>query len=250
MAGRARGIQTVTLMDYEFQPANHIGFRLATCVVVPEAFPVDRLSHYGASEVRVRQFDGFKEEMYLDGVLGGAGLPPPDRTQVLFRPPPDGALYHRHENRWFDELVSHAAARDGVDAVLLPRFPSQRERYARIPGVRVAARAVDGLQVLTQSDVFIGAGGTMSREAALLGVRAYTTFTGQLPALDRMLMRDGRLHDLRGRDAESVDWSPRDRAGSEAFRASIRARGPRLRHWFADIVEEVARGRPGTPRRR
>ena len=39
LAARALGLGTITLMDYEYQPANHVGFRLASRVIVPASFP-------------------------------------------------------------------------------------------------------------------------------------------------------------------------------------------------------------------
>src|SRR4051812_4144398 len=38
LAARALGLRAVTLMDYEHQPANHLAFRFASRVIVPEAF--------------------------------------------------------------------------------------------------------------------------------------------------------------------------------------------------------------------
>ena len=48
-AAAALGIKTVTLMDYEHQPANHLAFRLASRVIVPRAFPAAELRRYGAA---------------------------------------------------------------------------------------------------------------------------------------------------------------------------------------------------------
>ena len=39
LAARGLGLRSVTLMDYEHQPANHLAFRLASTVIVPRAFP-------------------------------------------------------------------------------------------------------------------------------------------------------------------------------------------------------------------
>src|SRR5215213_4294795 len=47
-AAAALGIRSVTLMDYEHQPANHLAFRLASKVIVPSAFPSAELKKYGA----------------------------------------------------------------------------------------------------------------------------------------------------------------------------------------------------------
>jgi predicted glycosyltransferase len=64
-AAAALGIKSVTLMDYEHQPANHLAFRLASLVIVPRAFPDSALKRYGASRAKVKRYDGTKEDVYL-----------------------------------------------------------------------------------------------------------------------------------------------------------------------------------------
>ena len=41
VAARTLGVPIVTAMDFEHQPANHLAFRLATLVLLPEALPGD-----------------------------------------------------------------------------------------------------------------------------------------------------------------------------------------------------------------
>ena len=41
------------------------------------------------------------------------------------------------------------------------------------------------------ADLVIGAGGTMTREAALLGVPTFSVFAGKSPAVDRALEAQG-----------------------------------------------------------
>ena len=237
-AARALRVPSVTLMDYEYQPANHLGFRLARRVAVPTAFPEERLRTYGASQKRVRRFDGYKEELYLDRPTGAWPRAKENAALAVLRPPAEGALYHRGANEAFDSLLREAASREDVEAIVLPRLAAQRERYAAIDGLTVPEQTLDGLALLRSADVFIGAGGTMSREAAILGVRAYTMFAGELPAVDAALIEAGRLHDLRSLDASAVDWSPRPR---EADERALSERARVLRSWFADLIEETAR---------
>src|SRR5581483_5284167 len=130
VAARACRIPSVTMMDYEHQPANHLSFRLARRVVVPAVFPAGALRRFGAANGKVRRYDGFKEELYLAGfapnasILRDLGI---DDAQVVavFRTPPDGALYHHGVAGRFDELLGDAAEREGVAAVLLPRDEKQ-----------------------------------------------------------------------------------------------------------------------------
>ena len=65
LAARALSLRTVTLMDYEHQPANHLAFRLASRIIVPRAFPEAALARFGASPAKVKRYDGIKEDVYL-----------------------------------------------------------------------------------------------------------------------------------------------------------------------------------------
>src|SRR5882762_10961317 len=65
LAARALSLRSVTLMDYEHQPANHLAFRLASRVIVPRAFPESALRRYGASRGKVKRYKGTKEDVYL-----------------------------------------------------------------------------------------------------------------------------------------------------------------------------------------
>jgi predicted glycosyltransferase len=255
VAARAAGIPSVTLMDYEYQPANHLGFRLAMRVVVPSAFPQGRLRRYGVrSEARLCRFDGYKEEFYLDQLSGDAEdswaeiTPDHPSVRLLFRPPPTGAMYHREGNVGFDELLARFAARADTCVLVLARFPDQRARYGAMPGVHVADRTVDGIKALLSADGFFGAGGTMCREAALLGVPAYTLFAGSLAAVDAKLIAEGKLHDLRS-PGEEIDLQvPRRSAGPDWER--IRQRADSLRRWLSSVVEETAAAAPDGRRTR
>jgi uncharacterized protein len=227
LAARATSVPAVTMMDYEFQPANHLSFRLAKRVVVPTIFPLASLRRFGARERKVVRYEGFKEELYLgrfrpnEDVLSELGL---DRSRVIavMRPPPEGALYHRTGNARFDQLLEAAAAREDVQVVLLPRVSEDAAAYAQLPGVIVPPRPVDGRSLLAHADLMIGAGGTMNREAALLGTPTYTVFGGRLAAVDGELMRRGLLLDLR--------------QGTEPVFVKKRARDPLLAVERADHI--------------
>lgn len=225
LAARSAGLRTVTMMDYEFQPANHLSFRLAHRVVVPEAFPREALHRFGARNGKVVTYPGYKEELYLAGfepdpsVLDELAL---DRARitVVMRPPPDGALYHRDLNDRFDELLERARVRDDVQVVVLPRMREQMDRYRQLREVCVPDRPVDGRSLVGCADLVVGAGGTMNRESALLGTPTYTVFAGRLAALDRLLIETGRLIDLRA--AGSVPVLARRSAPATAVPASRR----------------------------
>jgi hypothetical protein len=213
VAARLARVPAVTMMDYEHQPANHLSFRLARRVVVPRAFPEAALRRFGASPERVVRYAGFKEQLYLAGVaadpalLASLGLDP-SRVTAVMRPPPEGALYHRQGSDRFDEVLAHVLG-EGAQVVLLPRDEAQAARYGRRAGVVVPPRALDGPALLATADLVVGGGGTMTREAALLGTPTYTVFAAELAAVDAELIRTGKLVDLRAAGVPEV----RPRAG-------------------------------------
>jgi predicted glycosyltransferase len=203
LAARAAGVPGVTMMDYEHQPANHLSFRIARRVIVPDCFPDDALRRFGAAPAKVLRYEGFKEELYLSGfepdarVLDELGLDP-SRVIAVFRPPPEGALYHPMANTHFADVLAAAREREDVQIVVLPRTPDQRVRYATGSGhVAIPDNAVDAPSLLALADVTVGGGGTMTRESAILGTPTYTVFAGRLAAVDAALVNAGRLHDLR-----------------------------------------------------
>jgi predicted glycosyltransferase len=202
VAARLAGVPAATMMDYEHQPANHLSFRLARKVIVPEVFPASALQRCGARPRKVIRYPGFKEELYLanfrphGGVLDQLDLDD-EKVIAVMRPPPDGALYHRSVNRRFDDLFQLAASRADVQTILLPRTPVQAARYGGHARVRIPHRAVDGSSLLAAADLVIGGGGTMNRESAVLGTPTYTVFAGELAAVDAELIRLGRMSDLR-----------------------------------------------------
>jgi predicted glycosyltransferase len=208
-AAAALGIKTVTLMDYEHQPANHLAFRLASRVIVPRAFPAAELRRFGASTRKVKRYDGTKEDVYLADftldaafaeTLRGLGVASED-VLVVARPPAREALYHRFENELFDELLMRLSTRHDVKVILLPRSEAQRAEYeTRKLNVIVPRAALDGANLIAAADLVISAGGTMNREAAALGVPAVSVYAGKWAAIDEELVKEGRLQRLGSRD--------------------------------------------------
>jgi predicted glycosyltransferase len=210
LAARSLGIKSVTLMDYEHQPANHLAFRLASRVIVPRSFPEEYLRRYGARAKKVRRYDGTKEDVYLADfepdprfaeTLAELGVKPDD-VLVVVRPPASDALYHRFENELFDELLNRLSSRARVKIILLARTEEQRAEYSKPSGANLILprAALDGANLVAYADMVISAGGTMNREAAALGVPAATIYAGRWAAIDEELVREGRLRRLATRE--------------------------------------------------
>jgi predicted glycosyltransferase len=205
VAARALRIPVVTAMDFEHQPANHLAFRLATRVLLPEALPRSIAKRQGATERKVRRYPGLKEALYLGDfepnphVLHELGISREDgRALVVARTPPARALYHRFGNPLFAEALRVIARQPDVRCVVLPRYPEQVQELAEmnLANCIVSAATIDSRSLMYEADLVIGAGGTMTREAALMGVPTFTLFAGPSPAVDRWLEERGELRRL------------------------------------------------------
>lgn len=222
LAALRRGIPFITVTDYEHQPANHLAFRLARRIIVPEGFDPSNLRRQGAAADRVVFFRGLKEDVTLadfepDPLFGRQleqlGIAPSSLV-VTMRPPATSSTYHRFGNDFFLEALAHFASRPGVSIVLLPRYPQQADRVRGLglANVVVVDRPLDGLNLVAWSDAVISAGGSMNREAVALGTPAYTVFAGRMAGVDDALIAKGLLTHLQGaEDLERVTLRKKER---------------------------------------
>jgi hypothetical protein len=155
----------------------------------------------GVDRDKVVSYPGFKEELYLgdsdldQAVAQDLGLRS-DAIKVLLRPPATTAHYHNPEAETILEaiLARLAESRD-VQLVYLPRTDDQRELPVRA-GVRevITPRKVyDGPSLVAAMDMVISGGGTMTREAAIMGIPSYSFFRGREGMVDEALAATGRL---------------------------------------------------------
>jgi len=208
VACRVLRIPNATMFDYEFAVIQHnVNCRLANRVLVPEAIPAERLARFGAKGDKLVHYPGLKEEYYLHGFEPDTGLP--ERLGVtagaplaVVRTPPAYALYLGGAESALLPRVLGRLADGGAQTVVLPRTPEQADAVDAlgIEGVHVPRRAVDGRSLVALADLLVSAGGTMNREAAVLGTPVWSMFEGRLGAVDELLVHQGRLRLLRNPD--------------------------------------------------
>jgi predicted glycosyltransferase len=240
------GTPVLTAADFEHQPANHLAFRLATTILLPEALRGANVGRQGAARAKVVFYPGLKEELYIGDfepdaeILGKLGI---DRSGnypvVVARTPPTRAIYHRFPNPLFNEILLRLDREPNVHLVVLTRHAEQREavnalhlRKAVIP-----AAAVDSRSLLYAADLVVGAGGTMTREAALLGVPTLSIFEGAQPAVERFLEDRSLLRVVH--DVADVGI-PERRASEPRALSDLRQRGVELSEIFVSTIEATA----------
>jgi predicted glycosyltransferase len=190
---------------------------------VPDAIPAERLARFGARPDKLVRYPGLKEEYYLHGFEPDRELPArlgvePGAPLAVVRTPPAYALYLGGAESALLPRVLERLGAQGAQTVVLPRTPEQADAVAALghPGVHVARRAVDGRSLVALADVLVSAGGTMNREAAVLGTPVWSMFEGRLGAVDELLVHEGRLRLLR--DPDDIVVTRKDPSAAPALR--------------------------------
>jgi predicted glycosyltransferase len=165
-------------------------------------------------------------------------------ARVLFRAPGEETHYFVQESLSFAlDLLSRLAARDDLVVVYIPRYPSQTtylDRFSWRNKPYVLRQSVPFVSLLKSVDAVISSGGTMLREAAYLGLPAYSIFRSEIGQVDRHLESLGRLTVL-----ESPDELPafRPRYGKLDPLPADPALVGRLADTIVDLAAETRRRR-------
>ena len=219
---RVLGFPDTTMFDYEWARLQHeLNCRLATRVLVPDAVPAERIAPYGARPPKLVRYPGLKEEYYLadfepdPSVLDELGL---DREPVIavVRTAPSYALYLGGSENELLPRVLRRLLDEGAQVVVLARTDEQRHALRELdPELVIPERAVDGRSLAALADLVVSAGGTMIREAAVLGTPVWSIFEGRLGAVDEQLVAEGRVRLLRDPQELVVEQAPavRERRG-------------------------------------
>jgi len=126
-----------------------------------------------------------------------------------------------------------------VQIVALPRYETQSERLTKQFGSRiiVCEHVVDSVSLLSVSAVFIGGGGTMTAEAALLGIPVVSYYPGNPTYVEKFLINCGLVE--RFHDAERVAQRAIAISQSTDFRDFYQRRSMKLRKSMEDPLNVI-----------
>jgi predicted glycosyltransferase len=205
------GVPHLIVHDYEHANLSYaVNARLATRILVPEAIPILAIEAHGARPARIGHFPGLKEHVYLQPDSPGEDLrgelgANEDTVLVVVRPPATMSAYHQFENELFDAVLAYIGECTDAVCVVLPRTPEQAaEIVPKLPAnAKIPERILETVSLIKSADLIVSAGGTMNREAAVLGTPAYTIFAGEPGAVDEDLISRGLLK--RAQKPEDID---------------------------------------------
>ncbi len=198
VAARLLGVPNIYLNDNEYAAGNRISFLCADKIMIPEYLSTDHVIAQGAREDKVLRYPGVKEGVYLwhyceNKRSDSSYIFRNNRKNIFIRPEPWTAQYYSGRRNFLDELI--CGLMNKYNVILLPRGQEQRKYYtqSKFSSLIIPKTAIALKDIMNNCDLFIGAGGTMTREAAVLGIPTISVYQDDLLDVDKYLIKCGYM---------------------------------------------------------
>jgi len=189
VAGRLK-IPCIYTNDNEFAKGNYIAFVFAQKILLPEALRQWTQNRFFSKKVTF--YPGVKEGIYINPAQEN---PFNGQKVIYFRPEPWHAQYHHFEAETFDNMLINLA--EEYQIVILPRDHEQKAHFQKLSSnfknltIPESVETVENIS--RKCSVFLGAGGSMTREFALMGVPTVSMYQGILLEVDKYLIQNRLL---------------------------------------------------------
>jgi hypothetical protein len=177
---------------------------LSQKLFTPWVIPIYAWSRYGAAPRDVVRYKALDPIVWLSSYKSNKEAfddlkLDPNKPILVVRTPEEFAAYLTERSPTLSSKVTDVIGKvleingDGMQIVILPRYDVQRDRLKKRFGDRVVVpeHVIDAIPLVRASSVFVGGGGTMTAEAALLGVPVISYYPGEPTFVERFLIKYG-----------------------------------------------------------
>lgn len=195
LASKILGIPSIYTNDNEHALGNIPGFIFANKIILPENYPLEKAWKQGASKKKTSLYPGVKEGIYLwekGESINKLRLESKPKT-IFIRPEPQTAQYYNGKTNFLDNLLLDL--KESYKITLLVREKSQFEHYteSKFNGISVPEKPIDFNMIAKDCLIFVGAGGSMTREMALIGIPTISVYQGDLLSVDKFMIDIGSM---------------------------------------------------------
>ncbi len=174
---------------------------LSEILFTPWIIPKTAWTVYGIKSSRIFKYKaldpaawlkGFKPKLDIAKSLGLSG----EKPIVVFRLEESQASYILGMGGLVEEIAVKAIQNLDIQPVIIPRYEEQLRKISETFNGRalVLEKTVDAINLLYLATAFVGGGGTMSCEAALLGVPVISCYPGGETYVEKYLASKGLLY--------------------------------------------------------
>lgn len=200
-------IPSVYVLDNEHAiAANRLTLPLCNKIIIPRAMSVWDVLKTGADPNALIRYNGtsevihFEDFNYNPNIFCDLNLDLKKDKTILMRPEPALASYLNANCKESVLTPIIQNLEEYANILMIPRFKEQQEIFADNVNVNIIKPPVDTFSLIKKCDLVIGAGGTMNREAALLGTPVISCYPGKLLAVDEYYINMGLMKRSNDRD--------------------------------------------------
>jgi uncharacterized protein len=179
--------------DNEHAKGNLFGFLFATKVVLPVALKGEDFVIRWPLKHKLSFYPSVKEAIYLSQDLELINKASGTKNKIYFRPEPWSAQYYNGPLNFFDNILLKLS--DEFELIVLPRDRNQAEHYKqeKFSRIIVADKPLNLNAIVADCLLFIGAGGSMTREMAVLEIPVISIYQADLLCVDNYLVGKGLM---------------------------------------------------------
>lgn len=204
LVGKLLHFPTIYLNDNEHAKGNYLAFRYASINLLPESLK-DKADSLGWNKkYNIEYYSGVKEGLYLSHFefsKDRVGLP----RKIYIRLEPWTAQYYSGKRHFMDDLILEL--KDNYQIIILPRSDEQKKHYKAeiFNDVIVADKPIALEKIYSDCLLFIGAGGSMTRELAVLGIPTVSVYQDELLEVDKYLIKNNIMFHNLNPDMEYIE---------------------------------------------
>jgi len=188
--------------DNEHAMGNIPAFLFASKILIPEFFPLKNIKRLGISQKKIQHYPGVKEGIFLWNSIRYGNE---KKSTIYIRPEPLTAQYYKGAHFFLDSLIETIQHKYNV--TILSRNNKQYKHYIqpRFSKTFVPSEPLPFNLIAESCALFIGAGGSMTREFAIVGIPTISVYQDKLLDVDKYLISKGLMMYLPDLNAEKLD---------------------------------------------
>lgn len=179
--------------DNEHAQGNLFGFWFASKVILPDALRHEPFTQKSYLKSKLSFYPSVKEAIYLSQQPDLQAGFSEKKNMIYFRPEPRTAQYYQGPLNFFDDTLLKLSK--DYEVIVLPRDKQQRMHYTQdlFAAITVPNEPLSLRQIASNCLLFIGAGGSMTRELAVLGIPVVSVYQAESLCVDNYLVEKGLL---------------------------------------------------------
>ena len=144
-------------------------------LLIPNIIPKKEFSRYGINEKNIVSYKAIDAVVTIKRKINqNASLPFKNnkRKNILIRLEEEEAAYASRSSKIIPIIKQVVNEHNGENIIILGRYNQQIKNIQKIIGekAKIVKMSFDGKHLLKNTDIFIGSGGTMTAESALMGI--------------------------------------------------------------------------------